>query len=42
MYKKLMVLALVIVFVLTAGAALADEPSGNISLEVVSIAVGMG
>ena len=42
MHKKLLVLALVMAFVLVAGAALADEPSGTISMEVVSTAVGVG
>ena len=42
MYKKLFVLALVMAFVLTAGAALADEPSATVSMEVVSTSVGVG
>lgn len=42
MHKKLLVVALVLAFVLAAGAALADEPSGTISMEVVSTTVGMG
>ena len=42
MRKKLLVLALVLAFVLAAGAALADEPSGTISMEVVSTTVGVG
>jgi len=42
MQKKFLVLALVLAFVLVAGAALADEPSGTISMEVVSTAVGVG
>jgi len=42
MHKKLLVLALVMAFVLVAGAALADEPSGTISMEVVSTTVGVG
>jgi hypothetical protein len=42
MYKKLFVLALVMAFVLAAGAALADEPSATVSMEVVSTSVGVG
>ncbi len=42
MYKKLFVLALVMAFVLAAGAALADEPSATVSMEVVSTSVGIG
>jgi hypothetical protein len=42
MYKKFFVLALVMAFILTAGAALADEPSATVSMEVVSTAVGVG
>ena len=42
MHKKLLVVALVLAFVLAAGAALADQPSGTISMEVVSTSVGVG
>ncbi len=42
MYKKLFVLALVMAFSLMAGAALADEPSATVSMEVVSTSVGIG
>ena len=42
MQKKFLVLSLVLAFVLAAGAALADEPSGTISMEVVSTTVGVG
>jgi hypothetical protein len=42
MYKKLMVATLVLAMVLAAGAALADEPSGTISMEIGSAAAGIG
>lgn len=42
MYKKILVAALVLALVLPAGAALADEPSGTISMEITSAAVGVG
>jgi hypothetical protein len=42
MQKKLLVVALVLAFVLTAGAALADTPSGTISIELNSASALMG
>ena len=42
MYKKLLVLALVLALALTAGAALAQAPSGNISIELNSASALMG
>jgi hypothetical protein len=42
MYKKLLVVALVLAFVLTAGAALADTPSGTISIRLNSASAVMG
>ena len=36
MHKKLVVMALVLAMALTAGAALADQPSGTISIELRS------
>jgi hypothetical protein len=42
MRKKLLVLAMVLAFVLAAGAALADEPSASISIIDVGQAIGMG
>jgi hypothetical protein len=42
MQKKLLVVALVLALVLTAGAALADTPSGTISIELNSASALMG
>ena len=42
MYKKLLVMALVLAMVLTAGAALAATPSGTISIELNSASALMG
>jgi hypothetical protein len=42
MYKKLLVVALVLAFVLTAGAALAETPSGTISIRLNSASAVMG
>ena len=42
MHKKLLVVALVLAVVLSAGAALADQPSGNISIELNSASALMG
>jgi hypothetical protein len=42
MYKIILVAALALAVVLPAGAALADEPSGTISMEITSAAVGVG
>jgi hypothetical protein len=42
MYKKFLVVALVLAFVLTAGAALADQPSGTISIRLNSASAVMG
>ncbi len=42
MHKKLLVVALVLAFVLTAGAALAEQPSGTISIELRSASALMG
>lgn len=42
MYKKIMVTTLALALVLAAGAALADEPSATVSMEITSAAVGVG
>ena len=42
MYKKLLILALVLAMALTAGTASADEPSATVSMEIASAAVGLG
>jgi len=42
MHKKLAVVALVLAMILTAGAALADQPSGTISIELRSASALMG
>ncbi len=42
MHKKLVVVALVLAMVLTAGMALADQPSGTISIELRSASALMG
>ena len=42
MYKKLLVSALVLAMVMTAGAALADTPSGTISIKLNSASALMG
>jgi hypothetical protein len=42
MGKKLMIVTLILAFVLTAGAALADKPSATVSMEITSAAVGLG
>jgi hypothetical protein len=42
MTKKLLCVALVLAFVLTAGAALAEQPSATISIIDVSQAIGIG
>ena len=42
MHKKLLVVALVLAMVLTAGAALADQPSGTISIKLNSASALMG
>ena len=42
MYKKLLVVALVLALALTAGAALADTPSGTISIRLNSASAVMG
>jgi hypothetical protein len=42
MQKKLLAVALVLALVLTAGAALADAPSGTISIELNSASALMG
>jgi hypothetical protein len=42
MHKKLLVAALVLAVVLSAGAALADEPSATVSMEITSAAIGLG
>jgi len=42
MHKRLLVVALVLAVVLSAGAALADQPSGNISIELNSASALMG
>lgn len=42
MYKKMLVLVLVIAFALTAAPVLADEPSGTISIDVKSVGAILG
>ena len=42
MHKKLLAVALVLAVVLSAGAALADQPSGTISIELKSASALMG
>ena len=42
MYKKLLVVALVLAFALTAAPVLADEPSGTISVELTSASALLG
>jgi hypothetical protein len=42
MHKKLLVMALVLAMVFSAGAALADTPSGTISIELNSASALMG
>lgn len=42
MHKKLLVVALVLAMVLTAGAALAEQPSGTISIELNSASALVG
>ena len=42
MYKKLLVVALVLAMALSAGAALADQPSGTISIKLNSASALMG
>ena len=42
MYKKLFIATLVLAFVITASAALADEPSATVSMDITSAAVGLG
>ena len=42
MYKKLLASALVLAIVMTAGAALADEPSGTITIKLNSASALMG
>jgi hypothetical protein len=42
MYKKFMVVALVLAFALTAAPALADDPSGTISVKLTSASAVMG
>ena len=42
MYKKLLVVALVLAFALTAAPVLADEPSGTISVKLTSASAIMG
>ena len=42
MYKKFLVVALVLALALTAGSALADEPSGTISIKLMSASAVMG
>jgi hypothetical protein len=42
MYKKLLVLAMVLSFVLVAGVAVAETPSGTISIELNSASALMG
>jgi hypothetical protein len=42
MYKKLLAVALVLAVILTAGAALADTPSGTISIKLNSASALMG
>lgn len=42
MYKKFLVLALVLAFAVTASPVLADEPSGTISVKLTSASAVMG
>ena len=42
MYKKLLVVTLVLAFALTAAPVLADEPSGTISVELTSASALLG
>jgi hypothetical protein len=42
MYKKMLVLALILTFALTATPAWADEPSGTISVDVKSVSAILG
>ena len=42
MYKKFMVVALALAFALTAGSVLADEPSGTISIKLMSASAVVG
>ena len=42
MYKKLLVVALVLAFALTAAPVLADEPSGTINVKLTSASALMG
>ena len=42
MYKKILVVALVLAFALTAAPVLADEPSGTISVELTSASALLG
>jgi hypothetical protein len=42
MYRKFMVIALVLALALTAGSALADEPSGTISIKLTSASAVLG
>ena len=42
MYKKFLVVALVLALSLTAGFVLADEPSGTISIKLMSASAVMG
>ncbi len=42
MYKKFLVVALVLALALTAGSALADQPSGTISIELKSASAVLG
>ena len=42
MYKKILVVALVLAFAFTAAPVLADEPSGTISVELTSASALLG
>jgi hypothetical protein len=42
MYKKFLVVALVLAFALTASSAFADEPSGTISIKLTSASAVLG
>lgn len=42
MYKKFLVVALVLAFALTAGSAFADKPSGTISIKLTSASAVLG
>jgi hypothetical protein len=42
MHKKLLVMALILAFVLTAGVAVAQTPSGTISIRLTSASAGLG